>query len=132
MLFNGRKSQLNDVTYIILIFIIMIAVASILPFLQRDLAPDTQTVIITKNDINLINTNSTSVKPNDFEDSLDALGGSPADPAGSSVIGDVVSSIAKMLFWYYGTLPLALELFFIFLKMIFWILIYRLIRSGGG
>jgi hypothetical protein len=121
MLFSNKRGQANDITYIIVIFGLLFIVAVILPFLQRDLisGSDYGTGIGTEiNENNPYVINASKVDVN----------------TASSIIsmGTIIVSVGKMLFWYYGTLPLGLELFFVFIKIIGWLLIYRQIRSGGG
>lgn len=121
MFLRSKKAQLNDVTYIIIIFGILFLVAIALPYIQRDVISGGDygtgyNSTITYNNPNVINQSSADINSSTSIISL----------------GTVIISIVKMLFWFYGTLPLALEMFFIFLKIVGWILIYRLIRSGGG
>ena len=121
-LFSSRKAQVNDVTYIIIIFFIMMAVAIALPYIQNgvisgsDYGTGTQGINSSSNAVPLINTSALEI-----------------DTTPNAIMGlSVFGSILKMLFWYYGSIPLILEIFFLILKSVFWILIYRQIRSGGG
>jgi len=116
----NKKGQLNDVTYILMIFIVMITVAVALPFIQRD--------IISGSGNSNFNSTVTANNPI-LVDSDDLSVVTPLSILGSL---DIIASIGKMFFWYFGELPLILNMFFLILKTVFWVLIYRLIRSGGG
>jgi len=45
---------------------------------------------------------------------------------------DIFASILKMFFWTFGALPILIDLFFVVLRILLIILVYRQIRSGGG
>jgi hypothetical protein len=45
---------------------------------------------------------------------------------------DVLSSVGLMFFWTFGALPMFLDLFFVIMRVMLVIVIYRQIRSGAG
>jgi hypothetical protein len=115
--FSSKRAQVNNVTYVIIIFSILMTVAVALPYIQRDVLSGSG--------------NTGHVNGSISQNNATGLISGPIN----SPIGfiNIFGSILKMLFWYYGTLPLALEVFFIGLKIIFWILLYRLfIPTTGG
>lgn len=103
----------NDVTIIAGIFFIMFATALILPFVQVDF------------DVGATENNATGLYSPESTTNINVA---------SATISwfQVLVSLTKMFFWYFGNLPLWLNTFFIALKIIFYVLIYRQIRSGGG
>lgn len=116
-LFNkSKKAQINDVVILGAIFFIFVGIGVFLPFLQVEYQ-------VTGNaTVNAVNT--TVIDPNTFNDVTPLT-------ANISILG-IVFSVIKMFFWTFGDLPLWLDSIFVVIRITFAVLIYRLIRNGGG
>ena len=56
----------------------------------------------------------------------------PDDQDGGVGIFDILKSVGKMFFWTFGGLPVWLDLFFVVLRLILIITIFRNLWVGGG
>lgn len=102
---------MNDSILIWFILILFIAIGGLLPFVQDSfgVTTDTHKLNINPNDVNQLPTNPLSI-----------------------LTGKVLLSIASMFFWTFQ-IPWWLELvFFEPIRILLYILVYRLVRSGGG
>ena len=107
----------NDIGYILFIFILFVTLGIALPFINQDIAFNDDTEFSGNNYSNIYQ----------GED----LGDISAVTASISLL-NVVVSVASMFFWTFGALPVFLDAFFVIIRIIFALLIYRLLRSGGG
>jgi hypothetical protein len=103
---------MSDVRYILLITSMFVIIGSVLPFITDEFGGNV--------DENR-NFNITEMQT--------AVSGKDEDSVKTS---DVMKSIGLMFVWTFGALPLFLELFFLIIRIILGILIYRQIRSGAG
>jgi len=104
------KKGVNDVSILTIILFIFIGLGILLPFVNTGF----------NNDVTNYNTEG-------LDNSFDS------DTGETSITSiALLSSILKMFFWTFGDLPFWLDGFFIILRLIFWILLYRQVRSGSG
>lgn len=102
---------MNDVSLLLIIFCIMLGSALFMPSVQQEFTGT-----------------STSYTTNDLDDEF-------STDTTVTDINDlgVLESIGRMFFWVFGQgLPLFIDAFFLVLKLAFWVLVYRQVRSGGG
>lgn len=101
----------NDVFYITVIFTTFLVLGAFLPFINNTFdEPST--------DIN--------VAEGYYEDTVEIME--------SNDVGawDVIASMFKIFTFTWGDLPLLLDIILFIPRVIFGVLVYRLIRSGGG
>lgn len=106
---KSKKAQ-NDVSFIILIVTVFILVGTFLPFVNESF----------NNSVTTFNTEGL-VTNTDDQINTDKVSATT-----------VFFSIFSMFFWSFGALPIFLEIFFIIMRIILGVLIYRNVRSGGG
>lgn len=98
---------MNDLYWLLLILFIFVGVGVVLPFVNDEFGTSASEV-------------DTGVLSED-------VSGSEAG------VGTVLLSIIKMASWSFGDLPFFVELLiFLPLRVLFYILLYRQFRSGGG
>lgn len=108
------QGGINDTVILFTLCSIFIILGTILPFLQRDLNSET----ISLNNASALVTSTPQQDTN------------PVTQAFSWY--SVPISIAKMFFWTFGDLPIWLDSLFLILRITLYVVIYRLIRNGGG
>ncbi len=104
------KQAVSDVTLMWTIILIFFMLGILLPFVNSGFAQTSQ-------DFNT----------GDLETGLD-------DETNFTKVSSItiLSSIGKMFFWTFGTLPFWLDGIFVVFRAMLALLIYRQIRSGGG
>ena len=107
----------TDVGIIAGIVIIFMMIGTALPYINDSLS-------------DAYPTNSTS---NNYNSIYEAENPSNLNVAtGTISMFSIVVSVFSMFFWTFGALPMWLDLFFVFLRLMLALLVYRLIRSGSG
>lgn len=101
----------NDMMILITIASIMIVVGVALPFIRADFQSDVSTV---NQDKILDETGQNFV----VDDTVSAI--------------DMLASVGAMFFWGFAGLPLAVDLIFVILKILFYVTLARNIWIGGG
>ena len=99
----------NDTYILIGILAIFISLGVAMPYINTALEHDASNVDI-----------------NDFEDSVGGV------DIGSTTPWGIIISVASMFFWTFGSLPVYVDAFFVLMRVTFFVIIYRLIRSGSG
>lgn len=113
MKFIKSKKAQNDVTLLWTIFVILFALGSIIPIIN-----------------NYFGVSSTQY---DVEGTAEKVGTELTDVATNPLtIGDFVASILSMFFWSFNVNLWVNLLILEPMRIIFYILIYRLVRSGAG
>jgi len=107
----------NDVGIIAGIVIVFMMIGASLPFINESFS-EAYPVNTTSNDYD-------AIYEAEDPDNLNVA-------TGTISMFSVVISIFSMFFWTFGALPIWLDLFFVFLRILLALLVYRLIRSGGG
>jgi len=108
----SRKGQVNDVSILAGLVFVFFLLGGLLPFILTGFSSQTNVYGL---------------------EGLAAGTGQSLDSQVSQVsASNVIISIATMFFWTFGLLPFWLDIIFEVFRIMFYVLLYRQIRSGGG
>lgn len=135
MIFKDKRSQVNDTVILLILASVFIALGILVPMLQEGLGSSA----INRNDVDILQSEKQSAEKEDVyflgqhirTDEEWLSGNSTGNPNSITAGANVLTSVILMFFWSF-TLPLWVEVILTIFRLIFWFLVYRAIRSGGG
>jgi len=135
MIFKDKKAQVNDTVILLILASVFIALGILAPILQEGFSSS----VINRNNVDILQKDKQAAEEQDVyflgqhirTDEEWLSGNSTGNPNSITAGTNILTSVIAMFFWSF-TLPLWVDVILTVFRLIFWFLVYRAVRSGGG
>jgi len=135
MIFKDKKAQVNDTVILLILASVFIALGILAPILQEGFSSS----VINHNNVDILQKDKQAAEEQDVyflgqhirTDEEWLSGNSTGNPNSITAGTNILTSVIAMFFWSF-TLPLWVDVILTVFRLIFWFLVYRAVRSGGG